>query len=86
MVDVDTCALATRSHWGVENSLHWVLDVTFREDEYRIQSGDRPAVFNMFRQFANNVLRQAKTTMSIKARRFQAAMDDQFRKKVICQG
>jgi len=83
--EVDTFAEATRSHWGVENSLHWVLDMVFREDESRIRQGDTPAIFNQFRQLANNILRRIDSKLSIKARRFQAAMDDQFRELAIFQ-
>jgi predicted transposase YbfD/YdcC len=52
--EIDTFADATRSHWGVENCLHWVLDIVFRENESRICQGDIPAIFNQFRQLANN--------------------------------
>jgi predicted transposase YbfD/YdcC len=38
---------AVRAHWGIENSLHWVLDVTFREDDCRIRRGDSPANFSL---------------------------------------
>ena len=85
IMDIDVFAEATRSHWGVENRLHWVLDMVFREDESRIRQGDTPAIFNQFRQFANNLLRKMNSTLSIKARRFQAALDDQFREKAIFQ-
>jgi len=83
--DVDVFAEATRAHWGVENRLHWVLDVVFREDESRIRRGDTPAIFNQFRQLANNMLQQMNSKLSIKARRFQSAIDDQFRESAIFQ-
>ena len=86
VTEVELFAEAVRAHWGVENQLHWVLDMVFREDESRIRSGDTPAIFNIFRQFANNVLRKMDSTLSIKARRFQAAMDDDFRAKVLLCG
>lgn len=73
-------------HWGVENSLHWVLDMVFREDENRIRSGYTPAIFNMLRQMANNMLRAVDSKLSMKARRFQAALDDDFRTKAIVLG
>lgn len=83
--EIDTFAEATRSHWGVENSLHWVLNMVFREDESRIRQGDMPAIFNQFRQLANNILRQTDSTLSMKAKRFQAAIDDRFRERAIFQ-
>lgn len=83
--DIDLFTEATRAHWGVENRLHWVLDMVFREDESRIRQGSTPAIFNQFRQLANNLLRQMNSKLSIKARRFQAAIDDQFRERAIFQ-
>ena len=82
---VDVFAESTRAHWAVENSLHWVLDMVFREDESRIRQGGTPAIFNVFRQFANNLLRKVDSKLSIKARRFQAALDDRFRQRVVFQ-
>lgn len=82
---VDVFAASTRAHWAVENSLHWVLDMVFREDESRIRQGGTPAIFNVFRQFANNLLRKVDSKLSIKARRFQAALDDRFRQRVVFQ-
>jgi predicted transposase YbfD/YdcC len=86
ITDIDVFSKATRAHWGVENGLHWVLDMVFREDESRIRQGSTPIIFNQFRQLANNLLRQVSSKLSIKARRFQAALDDRFREKVIFQG
>ena len=85
ITDIGLFAEAARSHWGVENSLHWVLDMVFREDESRIRQGDTPAIFNQFRQFANNLLKKMDSKLSIKARRFQAALDDSFRERAIFQ-
>ncbi len=81
--DVEVFAEATRAHWAVENSLHWVLDMVFREDESRIRTGDTPAIFNVMRQMANNMLRKMDSKLSIKARRFQAALDDDFRTQAV---
>ena len=86
ITDIDVFAKAARAHWGVENSLHWVLDMVFREDESRIRQGSTPIIFNQFRQLANNLLRRVSSKLSIKARRFQAALDDTFRERVIFQG
>jgi predicted transposase YbfD/YdcC len=43
-----------RSHWSIENSLHWVSDLTFREDESRMRSGNSPENMNLLRQFASS--------------------------------
>ena len=80
---VEAFARAVRSHWGVENSLHWVLDVTFREDESRIRKGEAPGNFSTFRQLALNLLKREPSRLSIKRKRFKAALDDDFRQKVI---
>ena len=56
--DVKPFAHAARAHWGVENSLHWVLDVTFREDDSRIRTGYAPENFNIVRQIAINLLKK----------------------------
>ena len=82
---INLFAEATRAHWGIENQLHWVLDMVFREDESRIRSGSTPQILNMLRQLANNLLRKMDSKLSIKARRFQAALDDTFRAKALFQ-
>jgi predicted transposase YbfD/YdcC len=53
LTDVTAFAHAARAHWGVENSLHWVLDVTFKEDDSRIRTGYAPENFNIIRQLAH---------------------------------
>ncbi len=80
---VETFANAVRSHWGVENSLHWVLDVTFREDESRIRKGESPGNFTIIRQLALNWLKREPSRLSIKRKRFKAALSDDFRAQVI---
>ncbi|MBK6676081.1 MAG: ISAs1 family transposase [Rhodocyclaceae bacterium] len=50
--------MASRRHWGIENSLHWVLDVTFREDDCRIRKNHAPHNFTALRKFALALLRQ----------------------------
>lgn len=51
---------AARSHWDVENRLHWVLDVTFREDDCRVRKGHAPQNLSALRKFALSLLRQDK--------------------------
>jgi predicted transposase YbfD/YdcC len=81
--DVKPFAHAARAHWGVENSLHWVLDVTFREDDSRIRTGYAPENFNIVRQLAINLLKKQPSKMSIKKKRFEAALNDEFRDSVL---
>jgi predicted transposase YbfD/YdcC len=70
---------AVRHYWGVENGLHWVLDMAFREDECRIRMGH--AVENMarLRQMALNLLKREKSTrLGIKNKRLRAGWDDSY--------
>lgn len=83
LTDIKLFAQAARAHWGVENSLHWVLDVTFREDDSRIRTGYAPENFNVVRQLAINLLKKEPSKLSIKRKRFKAALNDRFRENVI---
>jgi len=70
---------ATRGHWGIENGLHWVLDVIFREDDSRLK--DRTAAENlgMLRRVAASLLRQDPSKGSVSGKLLRAAWDDEFR-------
>ena len=81
--DVKPFAHAVRAHWGVENSLHWVLDVTFREDDSRIRTGYAPENFNIIRQLSINLLKRESSKLSIKRKRFKASLSDKFREDII---
>jgi predicted transposase YbfD/YdcC len=65
-------AEAIRGHWRIENSLHWVLDVTFREDISRLRKGHGAKNMALVRHFALNLVRQVKDRRSIKLRRKRA--------------
>lgn len=66
-----------RGHWGIENSLHWVLDVTFREDDSRIRKGSGPEIASLFRKLALNILKQDTTIKSsIRGKRLQAGWNN----------
>jgi predicted transposase YbfD/YdcC len=67
-----------RSHWGVENRLHWVMDMIFRDDECRVRTGHAPANFTTLKHMALNLIRRAQSKDSIRLRRKVAAWDDEF--------
>ena len=67
-----------RDHWAVENGLHWVMDMTFRDDECRIRTGHAPANFTTLRHIAHNLYRKAPGKDSLRLRRKTAAWDDDF--------
>lgn len=72
-----------RTHWAIENSLHWVLDVTFREDACRIRSGFSPRNVSWFRCLALSLLKQEPTRLSIKRKMLRAADDSSYLLKVL---
>jgi predicted transposase YbfD/YdcC len=67
-----------RSHWSVENSLHWVMDMVFRDDECRVRTEHAPANFCTIKHMAQNLLRKAPGKDSLRLRRKVAAWDDEF--------
>ncbi len=67
-----------RSHWAIENSLHWVMDMVFRDDECRIRTDHAPANFTTLRHIAHNLIRKAPGKDSLRLRRKVAAWDDDF--------
>jgi predicted transposase YbfD/YdcC len=70
---------ASRSHWCVENSLHWVLDMAFREDECRVRKGNGAENLARLRHFALNMLKQDKTTkLGVKNRRLKAGWSNGY--------
>jgi len=77
-------AKAVRRHWSVENELHWVLDVSFREDDSRIRRENGAENMATARHITLNMLRQEKTCKKgIKAKRFKAALDSDYAEKVL---
>jgi predicted transposase YbfD/YdcC len=70
--------LIVRSHWAVENSLHWVMDMIFRDDECRVRTDHAPANFTTIKHMALNLLRRAPGKDSLRLRRKVAAWDDDF--------
>lgn len=84
--EVTAFSAAVRGHWGIENRLHWVLDIAFREDESRVRVGDGAQNLALLRRIALNLLRREPTArVGIKARRLMAGWDDAYLLKVLHQ-
>jgi predicted transposase YbfD/YdcC len=82
--DIARFAKAVRGHWGVENSLHWVLDVVFGEDDSRARSGYAAENLAAARRLAVNLLRRDKTCKrSIKGKLMRAAVDPDYLKRIL---
>lgn len=82
-LDAATFARAVRSHWGIENRLHWVLDVVFRDDLARLRTGHGPANMAVIKHIAINLLRAAKPTTSLKNRRKLAGWNLDYLHRII---
>jgi predicted transposase YbfD/YdcC len=77
---------AVRSHWQVE-SMHWVLDMTFREDESRIRKKQGPLVFNVMRKIAMALFKRDETkTASMARKKKMAGLDDEYRSTLLESG
>ena len=76
-------AACVRGHWGIENTLHWCLDVTFREDESRVR--DRVLADNLawLKRFAISLLKQVDDKESIAMRRRMAGWNAAYLAKVL---
>lgn len=73
-----------RRHWGIENELHWVLDIDFREDESRVRKDNGPENFAVLRHIAVNLLKQESSLkVGIKAKRMMASWDRDYLLKVL---
>jgi predicted transposase YbfD/YdcC len=76
---------AVRGHWGIENSLHWVLDVALREDDCRVRKGDAPENLAILRHIAVNAVKQEKTKkLGVKNKRLAAGWDETYLAKILC--
>jgi predicted transposase YbfD/YdcC len=77
-------AKSIRDHWGIENKLHWRLDMGFREDESRVRKGHSAENFAVMRHFAINLLKQDKLTkLGVKNKRLKAGWDDEYRASLL---
>ena len=73
-----------RNHWSIENGLHWVLDMAFREDESRARADNSAEVINVFRHIAFNALKSEKSIKgSISDKQFKCLLDESYLEKVM---
>ncbi len=78
-------ARAVRGHWGIENGLHWVLDVGLREDDCRVRKGNAPENLALLRHIAINAVKQEKTKkLGVKNKRLRAGWDETYLAKIMC--
>jgi predicted transposase YbfD/YdcC len=83
--DAERLLGAVRHHWRIENTLHWSLDVIFHEDAARFRVGDGAENFAVLRRMALNLLKQHPVKMSLKRKRFKAALDESFLLELLTQ-
>ena len=83
ILTAEQAAHAIRAHWAIETSLHWVLDVTFREDKCRGRTGHGPANMAVVRHFAFNLIRSIDDKRSIRLRRKRAARNNQYLQQIL---
>jgi predicted transposase YbfD/YdcC len=82
--DAQQLLWAVREHWGIENCVHWVLDIAFREDESRVRKGHGQQNLATMRHMALNLLRQETTSKGgVKAKRLRAGWDEDYLIKVL---
>jgi predicted transposase YbfD/YdcC len=84
-LDAATFAQAVRDHWSIENRLHWVLDVVFKDDLSRLRRGHAPENMAVIRHMATNLLHRAKPTTSLKNRRKRAGWNTNYLESLIRQ-
>src|SRR3712207_2145751 len=81
--EVKAFARAVRGHWGIENGLHWVLDVAFGEDASRVRKDHGPENLAWLRRVAVSLLRAEPSKASIKCKRKMAGWDDGYLTRIL---
>jgi predicted transposase YbfD/YdcC len=82
--NIEKIVQAIRGHWSIENSLHWVLDVTFKEDNSRIKKDNAPANFAVLRHIAVNIMGQNQSRkLSVRKKRFLASLDEEYSRELL---
>jgi predicted transposase YbfD/YdcC len=74
---------SARSHWGIENGVHWVMEVVFGEDRSRIREGHAAENMSFIRRFVTTLLKQDTSKSSLKQKRNEAAWDTDFLEKLL---
>jgi len=82
--DAEFFAECIRSHWGVENKLHWILDVTFREDDCQVREKTAATNLSMLRKVAMNLFRLHPSKGSMRLKRKKAGWEIEFLEQVVC--
>jgi predicted transposase YbfD/YdcC len=82
-LDAERLGRYVRGHWAIENSLHWVMDMTFRDDACRVRNGHGPINLATLRHASQNLLRRAPGKLSMNLKSYRAALDDDYRATVL---
>ena len=83
LTSIETFAKAVRAHWGIENSLHYCLYVTFKEDASRTRKDNSPENFSVIRRIALNILKRFPIKMSLNRKRRKCYYDADFMAEVL---
>lgn len=84
LLSAEEFAGAVRGHWGIENNLHWQLDVSFREDDCRVRTGHAAANLSVIRRFVLGLLkRETDCQRGVEIKRLKCALSDEYREKVL---
>jgi predicted transposase YbfD/YdcC len=83
--EVERLGQSLRGHWGIENGLHWVLDVSFGEDANRTREGNGAENLSIVRRLALGMLKQVKGNKTMPNVKFRVAVDPEFRTKILKQ-